>query len=179
MTPCFLLYKDPVHKVPILDRLFLILFRQFSDILLIRLGPKSYCARAQEREKFSLYHWKAHNQGKMTVQGVDVIAEVYGKHRERSQDWTLSRWWPQEGGRTERKWWLEQQGKQQLLCIQHLECARPCREVRLKAWGCKSPANYPGKILLQPFVKLSNTLSVQLQSFRNKILILYQITDYG
>lgn len=134
-----LLYKDPVLKWLLGETLSLLIFRLFWWYPFYETWPQVLLSLGL-RKRFSLHWWKA--QGEMTVQGVDSIAE---EGRE-SQDRTLmSLWCPKKGGRMKTKWWLERRPSQQLLCIQHLECARPCREVGWKLWNPHSPAGYPGK----------------------------------
>lgn len=53
-------------------------------------------------------------------------------------------WWPQGGGSAERKWALQLRGTLYLV-FQHLESARPCRELGLKeTWGWRPPADDAG-----------------------------------
>lgn len=63
----------------------------------------------------------------------------------------------------ERKWRLGRRDRQRLLCIQHLERARPGREVGWKVWNPHGPAGYPGKSSRQHSVNFPDALSLQLQ----------------
>lgn len=69
------------------------------------LVPKKYI--------FSLHPWKAHSPGEMTMQRINIIAKMYGKHRERmTRAMKNSRFF--------------------FLCIQHLGSVRSFRQAGLK-----------------------------------------------
>lgn len=109
-------YKESVHKANILDRLFLLFFREFSDILLIR-----HCAWPQERERFRLFPWEVHSWGTWegTAPESERSTEAYRESRGSAVRGPSSR---------------GAEGRQSLgqPRVPHLECARPSWEA---GWG--------------------------------------------